>query len=64
MEQGLDSLCSPVLSLASYLFTVALLGVVGKGKGQEYELGEGVRTEQLLRDFAGAVVWGGLPTGS
>lgn len=41
MERGLGSLCGPVLSLAPYLFTEALLGVVGKGKGQEYELGEG-----------------------
>lgn len=36
VEQGLGSLCSPVLSLAPYLFSGALQGMVGKGKGQEY----------------------------
>lgn len=35
-ERDLGSLCGPVLSLAPYLSSVALLGVVGKsGKGQE-----------------------------
>lgn len=36
VERDLGSLCGPVLSLAPYLSSVALLGVVGKGKGQEY----------------------------